>query len=100
MFELESDNPGADLIAQGHTAFALEEITPPPPPVELPRGGENSPMVLTVAQLAEQLQIGQDRAYNLCHVDGFPAVRIGRNIRINRACLQDWLDRNNGGMIL
>ena len=99
--ELESDNPGADLIAQGHTAFAPEEIFPTPPAwKELPSKRKDNPMMLTVAQLAEQLQIGRSQAYDLTHIDGFPVIRIGRNVRINRAGLQDWLDRNSGGMIL
>ena len=61
---------------------------------------KDSPLLLTVPQAAELLQLGQDAVYTLCHRSDFPAVRIGRNIRINRACLQGWLDRNNGGMIL
>lgn len=98
MFEMETNDPGRDLIAQGHTAFALEEILPPP--VELPRSGKDHPMMLTVDQLAKELQIGRGTAYTLCHRADFPVTRIGRNVRINREGLQDWLNKNNGGILL
>ena len=61
---------------------------------------KDHPLLLTVPQAADMLQIGRDQVYNLCHVDGFPVIHFGRNVRINRAGLQDWLDKNNGGMIL
>ena len=57
-------------------------------------------LLLTVPQLAKQLQIGRDTAYSLCHVKDFPAVRIGRTIRINSESLQKWLDKQNGGNLL
>ena len=57
------------------------------------------PLLLTVSQTAELLQLGRDAVYNLTHVDGFPAIRIGRCVRINRELLQEWLNKN-GGMIL
>lgn len=56
-------------------------------------------LMLTVSQTAQLLQIGRDQAYNLTHRSDFPALRIGRNVRVNRAGLQNWLDKNNGGII-
>lgn len=103
-FELESDTPAADLTAQGYTEFGLMEIPNVPVPVAptapTPSTVPEGPMLLTVPQLARQLQIGRDQAYTLCHRDDFPAIRIGRSVRINKAGLQDWLDRNNGGILL
>lgn len=58
------------------------------------------PLLLTVPQAAELLQLGQDAVYTLCHRPDFPAIRIGRTVRINRTGLQDWLDKNNGGILL
>ena len=61
---------------------------------------KDHPLLLTVPQTAELLQIGRDTAYQLTHREGFPAIRIGRSVRINRNLLQDWLDKNNGGNLL
>ena len=60
---------------------------------------KEDPLLLTVDQTAALLQIGRDQVYNLCHRADFPALRIGRSIRINRDLLQGWLNKNNGGTI-
>ena len=57
-------------------------------------------LLLTVPQVAELLQIGRDTVYNLCHIPGFPCIRLGRMVRINRDGLQRWLDENNGEGLL
>ncbi len=61
---------------------------------------KETPMLLTVPQAAELMQIGRDTAYNLTHIPGFPAIRIGRSVRISREGLQSWLDKQNGGVTL
>jgi excisionase family DNA binding protein len=66
----------------------------------MPSNVKENPMLLTVSQAAELLQLGRDTMYQLTHVDGFPAIRLGRAVRINRAALQAWLDQNNGGILL
>ena len=53
-------------------------------------------LLLTVSQTAELLQLGRDTVYQLTHREDFPAIRLGRNVRINREGLQRWLDNNNG----
>lgn len=98
-FELESDHPHEDMAAQGFDAYGLMEITGmtiPEAPSTVPEG----PMLLTVSQAAKLLQVGRDTMYNLTHRRDFPAVRIGRNVRINREQLQSWLNDNNGGILL
>lgn len=66
----------------------------------MPSNIKDSAMLLTVSQAAELLQLGRDTMYQLTHVDGFPAIRLGRAVRINREGLQRWLDQNNGGILL
>lgn len=61
---------------------------------------KDHPLLLTVPQTAELLQIGRETAYQLTHREDFPAIRIGRSVRINREGLQRWLDNNNGGVLL
>lgn len=98
-FKMESDNPSADLIAQGYTEFGLFETTGVTIP-ENPATGDLDAQLLTADQLAKLWQIGRDQAYNLCHIPGFPCIRIGRNIRIIKSRLEDWLNKNNGGNLL
>lgn len=98
-FEMESDNPSADLIAQGYTEFGLFETTGMTIP-ENPVAEDQDAQLLTPPQLAALWQIGRDQAYNLCHIPGFPCVRIGRSIRIIKSRLEDWLAENNGGILL
>ena len=51
------------------------------------------PVVLTMRQLQEVLQISRPKAYELAHQQGFPAVRLGRVIRIPRDALLQWLEK-------
>lgn len=43
---------------------------------------EELPFFLNVEDVAELLGISRVSAYNLCHTEGFPAVRVGRRIVI------------------
>ena len=61
---------------------------------------ENLPLLLTVPQVAELLQIGRNTTYDLCHISDFPTVRIGRSIRINADQLKNWLDKHEGEILL
>ena len=38
----------------------------------------------------QYLNIGRKRYYELVHRPDFPAVRFGKNIRVNRAALEQW----------
>ena len=98
-FEMESDTPAADLTAQGYDEFGLMEITGMTIP-EAPAQEDQDTQLLTADQLAKLWQIGRDQAYNLCHIPGFPCIRIGRNIRVIKSRLEDWLNENNGGILL
>lgn len=100
-FELESNDPHATLHSMGFTEYGLWEETQPTAPIpEAPSTVPEGPMLLTVPQAAKLLQLGRDQVYNLTHRADFPAVRIGRNVRINREQLQSWLNENNGGILL
>lgn len=48
-----------------------------------------TPLWLTVKQAAQLLQLSEDIVYPMTHRADFPAVRIGRTIRIDRR-LEDW----------
>lgn len=49
-------------------------------------------MTLTVEEMAAQLNISRNTAYALTREHGFPSIKIGKRLLINRALLQQWLD--------
>lgn len=55
----------------------------------------NHKMTLTVKELAEELNISRNTAYQLADQKDFPSFRIGRRLLINRAMLQEWLNQNS-----
>lgn len=61
---------------------------------------ENFPDILTVAQLQEALSIGRSKAYSLLREGKLPYLRIGRQVRIPKKYLLDFLSdaSYNGGM--
>lgn len=54
---------------------------------------ENLPPVLTVIEIAQFLRIGRTMAYELTRRKDFPAVRIGRAVRVPRDRFLAWLEQ-------
>lgn len=54
---------------------------------------EDFPQVMTVEELAAALRIGRNAAYQLVRDKAIRAIKVGRNIRIPRAALVEFLDR-------
>lgn len=46
-------------------------------------------LTMSVSEAAEELGISSKTCYNLAHVQGFPATRVGKRIRISREGLKD-----------
>jgi excisionase family DNA binding protein len=53
--------------------------------------------LLTVRELAARLRIGSQTAYRLCKTAGFPASRVGGQIRIPVEALEEWLRAQRDG---
>lgn len=53
---------------------------------------ENIPMVFSVPKLAKILQIGRNSAYELVKTGQIRCVRIGKNIRIPKQALIEYLN--------
>ena len=53
---------------------------------------ENLPVVLSVQQLEEVLQIGRNSAYDLVKSGQIRSIRIGKTIRIPQAALLEYLN--------
>lgn len=49
------------------------------------------PVMLTVAQLQQKLNIGKDTAYSLVKRKDFPSIKLGREYRIFEDKLTEWL---------
>ena len=54
---------------------------------------------ITPKQIGEHLQIGKDKVYALCQLDGFPAIKIGKSYRINENKYIKWLEKHEGTTI-
>ncbi len=51
---------------------------------------------MTPKEIMEHLQIGKDKAYSLCALKGFPAIKFGSTYRINKAKYMKWLEEHEG----
>ena len=49
-------------------------------------------MAMSVEEMAEELAVGRNVAYELVQQPGFPSFMIGRRILVSRKGLQDWID--------
>ena len=49
-------------------------------------------LTLTVPQMAKELNISRNTAYELTKQKGFPCFRVGKRVLVNRDMLQAWLD--------
>lgn len=48
-------------------------------------------LTLSVDELAATMGISRPKAYELVHTPGFPAVTVGRRIRVPVEPLREWL---------
>ena len=49
-------------------------------------------MAMTVEDMAEELTIGRNVAYELIRLPDFPSFTIGRRVLVSRKGLQEWID--------
>ena len=54
------------------------------------------PEIMTIEQVQQFLGISRPKAYELANMTTFPAVRLGRVIRVPKLALLRWLDREAG----
>lgn len=53
---------------------------------------ESEKLAFTVQEAADALGLSTDTVYQLVHRADFPAIRVGRAVRISRKLLERWLD--------
>lgn len=49
-------------------------------------------LTMSVGEAAEQLGICGKVVYDLARTEGFPAIRIGRRVRVSRVGLAEWVE--------
>jgi len=57
---------------------------------------EQLPLMLNANQLAATLGISRAGAYELMHSKGFPTLRIGKRMLVQKDQLARWIDRQSG----
>ncbi|SHJ65763.1 helix-turn-helix domain-containing protein [Desulfofundulus thermosubterraneus] len=72
-----------------NTSSPFGEKAPP-----IPRDLTELPLFLTPPQIAQLLQISRSAAYALVKSKGFPAVKIGRSVRVYREAFIRWMQEN------
>lgn len=59
--------------------------------------GEDMNELLTVKELQDYLGVGRSKAYEIVNAPDFPVLRIGRNIRVPKDLLEEWIIENVKG---
>lgn len=54
---------------------------------------------ITVKQFAEDYNLPMSKAYQCTRAKGFPAIRIGRTIKIDAQNVRSWIERQYGKKI-
>lgn len=57
----------------------------------------NEPLVYTIEQAAEKLQISKSKAYELARQNEIPTVKIGGRVMVPRRRLDEWLNQQSEG---
>lgn len=52
------------------------------------------PLILDVKTVREITGLGQNNVYDLFHRADFPAVRVGKCLRVGREAFRNWLEKN------
>lgn len=49
--------------------------------------------VISVPEAATMLGISASKMYEVVRIQGFPAIKIGRRILVNRKKFEEWIDK-------
>jgi excisionase family DNA binding protein len=59
--------------------------------MQQPQQVSAQPLLLTVNQVMQRLQLGRNKIYDLINKEGLPVERFGRAVRFDPEKLQAWL---------
>ena len=57
------------------------------------------PLFLNAKLLAEVLGVAPSSAYELMHEKGFPVLKVGNRLLVEKDKFREWIDRNTGGKV-
>ena len=57
-------------------------------------------IMYTVKDIQRVFNFSQTQAYSLANANGFPSIRIGGRILVEKRALENWLKKNEGKKIL
>jgi len=94
---------GKDIVEQVRSLPHGETLIPTAPAVSRPQKQTTQlivsrpsldwlPNVLTVDQVKTYLDIGQVQAYELFHSEGFPSIKVGGSLKVEKYLFIKWLD--------
>ena len=55
------------------------------------------PLFLNAKILAEVLGVASSSAYELMHEKGFPVLKVGNRLLVEKSKFKEWIERNTGG---
>ena len=55
------------------------------------------PLFLNAKTLAEVLGIAPSSAYELMHEKGFPVLKVGNRLLVEKDRFREWIERSTGG---
>ena len=55
------------------------------------------PLFLNAKILAEVLEVAPSSAYELMHEKGFPVLKVGNRLLVEKSKFKEWIERNTGG---
>ena len=55
------------------------------------------PLFLNAKLLAEMLGVAPSSAYELMHEKGFPVLKVGNRLLVEKSKFKEWIERNTGG---
>ncbi len=84
----------------GHEARHDEVVSALVGPADSPQpaSGRTMPTLLTVDEVAGVLCVSVARAYELARMGVLPTVRLGRQVRVNKARFIEWIDAGGAAL--
>lgn len=59
--------------------------------MQYPEVAPVQPLLLTINQVMQRLQLGRNKVYDLINKEGLPVQRFGRAVRVRPEALEEWL---------
>jgi len=61
------------------------------------KNSDQLPLFLNAKTVAEVLGIAPSSAYEIMHEKGFPVLKVGNRLLVEKDKFKEWINRNTGG---